>query len=104
MYYTFHSSLEWNESHGAAAPHLLIKPPPCQAVADVRRVKITAQTCFHHSFLQPLTAGGDITSSHQKTCLSSGILFFFFFKNRSDILLNSFLDVVCIGRLLLFFF
>lgn len=77
MYYTFHSSLGWNESHGAAAPHLLIKPAPCQAVADVQRVKITAQTSFHHSFLQPLTAGGDITSSHQKTCLSSGIYYFF---------------------------
>lgn len=41
MYYTFHSSLKWNESHGAAEPNLLIKSLPCQAAADVQGVKIT---------------------------------------------------------------
>lgn len=42
MYYTFHSSLEWNESHSDGDSNLLIKPALCQAAAvDVLRVKIT---------------------------------------------------------------
>lgn len=41
MYYTFHSSLEWNESHSDGDSNLLIKSSLCQAAADVPCVKIT---------------------------------------------------------------
>lgn len=53
MYHTFHSSLEWNESHSDGDSNLLIKSLLCQAVADVPRVKITIWPFFHHSFLWP---------------------------------------------------